>query len=190
MVRSQQGLKGRLIGGWEVSGIYALDSGLPLTATSSSGSQINYGYTSVFNNSTVGGYPTDNAGLSVLGNTDAGLRPNQLGNPNVGHGQNIHTRLQWFYRGAFASPPPTSTLPGNEPRGAINGPGFNHADVGLFRNFRIVERLNFEFRAEATNVANHTNWQAVTTSVTSSTYGQVSTARDARILQLGGKFTF
>jgi len=188
--RDQKGLQGRLIGGWEVSAIYAINSGLPLTATSSSGSQSNYGYTSVFNNSTVGGYPTDNAGLSLLGNTDAGLRPNQIGNPNNGNGRSIHNRLEWFYRGAFASPSPTSILPGNEKRGVINGPGFNRADVGLFRNFRIYERLNFQFRAEATNVANHTNWQGVTTSVTSTTYGQVTSNRDARILQLAGKFTF
>jgi hypothetical protein len=188
--RSQQGLKGRLIGGWELSAIVAVNSGLPLTATSSSGSQINYGYTSVFNNSTVGGYPTDNAGLSVLGNTNAGLRPNQIGNPNNGNGRNIHNRLEWFYRGAFASPSPTSIIPGDEKRGAINGPGFNRADVGVFRNFRIFERLNFQFRAEATNVANHTNWQGVTTSVTSSSYGQVTSNRDARVLELGGKFTF
>jgi len=188
--REQQGLKGRLIGGWEISAIVAMNSGLPLTATASTGSQINYGYTSVFNNSTVGGYPTDNAGLSVLGNTNAGLRPNQIGNPNNGNRRNIHNRLAWFYTGAFASPSPTSIIPGTEKRGVINGPGFNRADVGLFRNFRIFERLNFQFRAEATNVGNHTNWQTVSTSVTATNFGQVTANRDARVLELGGKFTF
>jgi hypothetical protein len=188
--REQKGLKARLIGGWELSAIYAINSGLPLTATSSSGSQINYGYTSVFNNSAVGGYPTDNAGLGILGNTNAGLRPDMLGNPNNGYGRPIHNRLAWFYTGAFASPAPTSTIPGNEKRGTIEGPGFNRADVGIFRNFRIYDRLAFQFRAEAFNVANHTNWQGVTTSTTSTSFGQVTSNRDARLLQFAGKFTF
>ena len=46
------------------------------------GSSITYnGVTSVFNNQVNGGYETDNAGLSVLGNTNAGLRPNRIGDP-------------------------------------------------------------------------------------------------------------
>lgn len=188
--REQKGLKGHLIGGWEVSAIYALNSGMPLTATASSGAPILYGYSSVFNNSWSGGYPTDNAGLGILGNTNAGLRPNQLGNPNNGYGRKIHTRTEWFYRGAFAAPAPTSLVPGNEKRGTINGPGFNRLDLGVFRNFRLYNRLNFQFRAEATNVANHTNANSVVTSVTSSLYGQVTGWRDPRIVQFAGKFTF
>ena len=78
--RDQKNLKGRVIGGWEISGIYAINSGLPLTATASGGSLVTYnGVTSVFNNAINGGYETDNAGLSALGNTNAGLRPNQIG---------------------------------------------------------------------------------------------------------------
>lgn len=189
--RDQKGIKGRLIGGWELSGIFALNSGLPLTATASSGLPILYGYASAYNGSWSGGYETDNAGLGILGNTNAALRPDQIGNPNSGNGRQIHTRQEWFYKGAFASPAPGSVVPGNAKRGTINGPGFSRLDAGVFRNFRIYNRLNFQFRAEAYNVANHTNAQTVGTAVTTaSSFGQVTNWRDARILQFGGKFVF
>ncbi len=63
--REQKGLTGHLIGGWELSAIYAINSGLPLTATASAGGQVLYGFTNPINNSTSGGYVTDNAGLGI-----------------------------------------------------------------------------------------------------------------------------
>ena len=198
--RDQRGLKGRLLGGWEVSGIYSAQTGLPLTVSASGGSLVQYnlpgGVKSVYNNQTNGGYETDNAGLSVLGNTNAGLRPNQIGDPNVGHGVKIHNKNfessanPWFYTGAFAAPDPGSPVPGTAHRGTVNGPGFGRVDLGVFRNFRIWERATFQFRAEALNATNHTNVQSVSTSDTSGLFGQVTGYRDARIMQFAGKFTF
>lgn len=198
--RDQRGLKGRLLGGWELSGIYSVQSGLPLTVSASGGSIVQYnlpgGVASVYNNQVNGGYETDNAGLSVLGNTNAGLRPNQIGDPNTGHGVKIHNKSfessanPWFYTGAFAAPDPTSPVPGTAHRGTINGPGFGRVDLGVYRNFRIWEHVNFQFRTEALNATNHTNVQSVSTSATSGLFGQVTGYRDARIMQFGGKFTF
>jgi len=196
--RDQKGLMGRALGGWEVSGIYTADSGLPLTATGSGFTLGPYnlpgGVASVYNNRTSTGYSTDNAGLSVLGNTDAGLRPDLIGNPNRGHNVTIHNKgyhSLWFYTGAFQSPNPSinTSVPGNERRGTIEGPGFATADLGVFRNFRIVERLNFQFRAEAFNATNHTNVNSVTTAE-GTYFGEVTGYRDARIMQFAGKFTF
>ena len=198
--RDQRGLKGHLLGGWEISGIYRANSGLPLTVFASGGTLIQYNLpgnvNSIYNNQPNGGYETDNAGLSVLGNTNAGLRPNQIGNPNSGHGIKIHNKNfessanPWFYTGAFAAPAPNSPIPGTARRGTINGPGFGSLDAGVFRNFRIWEGLNFQFRAEALNATNHTNVQSVVTTATSSLFGQVTGYRDARIMQFAGKFTF
>jgi hypothetical protein len=199
--RDQKGLVGRALGGWELSGIYAVNSGLPLTVAASGGLQINYALPgsvpSIFNNATNGGTVTDNAGLSVLGNTNAGLRTNQLGNPNQAYNiGKIHNKTYensaypWFYTGAFAAPAPTSPVPATAQRGTIQGPGFNRLDLGIYRNFRIVERLNFQFRAEAFNAANHTNVQTIGTTATSGTFGEVTGYRDARIMQFAGKFTF
>jgi hypothetical protein len=196
--REQKGALGRALGGWEISGIYTADSGLPLTATAGSFTLGAYnlpgGVTGVYNNRVNTGYATDNAGLSVLGNTSTGLRPDMIGDPNSGHNVRIHNKgyhALWFYTGAFASPNPSTntSVPGNERRGVIQGPGFGKVDLGVFRNFRIVERLNFQFRAEAFNATNHTNPQTVTTAE-GTFFGEVTGYRDARIMQFAGKFTF
>jgi hypothetical protein len=63
--------------------------------------------------------------------------------------------------------------------------------MGVFRNFKIHEGTTFQLRGEAFNLANHTNFQAVgTTGTTATTFGQVTSARDNRILQVAGKITF
>jgi hypothetical protein len=194
-------LTGRILGGWELSGIYAVNSGLPLTVTASSAYSPAYnlpgGVASVYNNRTTTGYETDNAGIGVLGNTDAGIRPNMIGNPNQGNGVKIHNKgyhALWYYTGAFAAPIPSgsnSSVPGTERRGTVQGPGFQRLDLGIYRNFRIWERVNFQFRMEALNAPNHTNVQTVVTAIGSSPYlGEVTGYRDARIMQFAGKFTF
>jgi Carboxypeptidase regulatory-like domain/TonB dependent receptor len=199
--RDQKGVVGHVVGGWELSGLYAIDSGLPLTVSMSGGGTICYAcvttganagasQTSIFGLAS-GGVANDSAGLGIIGPSVAGLRPNMVANPNNGYGQKIHTRLNWFYRPAFVSPAITDVAVGNEKRGVIEGPGFNRLDVGIFRNFKLLEGVAFQLRGEAFNVANHTNWQTVgTTSTTSSTFGQITDTRDPRILQVAGKLTF
>ena len=198
--RDQKGLVGHLVGGWELSGIYTIDSGLPLTVTESSGggtmcyvcSATGGGATQVsFLGLANGGQINDSAGLGIMNSPDpASLRPNMVANPNDGHGGRIHTRQNWFYRPAFVSPLASVPQVGNEKRGVIQGPGFNRLDLGLFRNFKITEALNFQLRGEAYNALNHTNLQNPSVSATSSAFGTITSAREARILQVGGKLVF
>jgi hypothetical protein len=197
--RDQQGLKGRLIGGWEISAIYAANAGLPLTVSASGGSSIHnpYGLVSAPPANNPSNIANDNVGLGILGSSSASLRPNQIANPNLGYGLALRASKKYeqastpyFNTGAFQAQDPTSLLPGNAKRGTITGPGFQRADLGIFRNFRIYENLKFQFRAEAFNVANHTNVQTVTTTSTSTLFGEITGYRDARILQFGGRFDF
>jgi hypothetical protein len=188
----QKGLVGHLIGGWELSGIYTINSGLPLTVTeSSAGGTVGYGGQTSTLGLANGGAVNDSAGLGIMNSPDpASLRPNMVANPNSGYGQQIHTRLNWFYRPAFVSPTAAAIQVGNEKRGVVEGPGYNRLDIGIFRNFKIHEGIVFQLRGEGFNVANHTNFQAIGTSVTASTFGQATSARDNRILQVAGKLTF
>lgn len=190
--KDQKGVVGHVVGGWEFTGLYTINSGLPLTVTeSSAGGTIGYGGQTSTLGLANGGAVDDSAGLGIMNSPDpASLRPNQVANPNNGYGGQIHTRLNWFYRPAFVSPTAASVSVGNEKRGVINGPGYNRIDLGIFRNFKITEGMKFQLRGEAFNLANHTNFQAVGTSVTAGTFGQVTTARDNRILQVAGKLTF
>ena len=193
--RDQQGVLGHIIGGWEMSGVYAVNSGLPLTVTmSGNGSTLSYGgLTSVYNPVLAnGGVGNDSAGLGIIGPSAAGLRPNVVLNPSSGYGQvNLRKRLNWFNRTAFVAPSAASFQVGNEKTGMIDGPGYNRLDVGLFRNFRLFRESVFQLRGEGYNILNHTNWATVgTTATTSSTFGQATATRDPRILQVGGKLNF
>jgi hypothetical protein len=197
--RAQHGLKGRLLGGWELSAIYAANSGLPLTVSASGGVSIQNKYGSQFgapaNNTN--NIVNDNAGIGILGGDGASLRVNQIANPNNGYGVKLrpdkkyeHAGTIYFNTGAFQATDPASTVVANARRGTINGPGFQTADVGIFRNFRIYDRLTFQLRGEAFNVANHTNIQTIGTSATSTLFGTVEGYRDARQLQIAGRFDF
>jgi hypothetical protein len=192
--RDQQGIVGRIVGGWEMSGLYAVNSGLPLTVTMSGGGTVQYaGLTSMYNPAlTNGGVANDAAGLGIIGPSAAGLRPNVVLDPNSGYGQvNLRKRLHWFNQSAFVAPSANSFQVGNEKTGGIDGPGFNRLDVGIFRNFKLYRGTEFQLRGEGFNVLNHPNWATVGTDATdSSTFGQVTAARDPRILQVGGKLNF
>ena len=172
----QHGFVGRLLGGYEVSGIVALDSGLPITVAASAGGSINgVGFADV-------------GGLGIQGSSPAGFRPDQLFDPRNGAPR---TRQQWFNTAAFASPNPALGIPGNARRGTIIGPGFNREDLGIFRNFRIFRESVFQLRGEAFNVLNHTNFgPPAVTATTASTFGTITSAREARILQVAGKLSF
>ncbi len=165
--RNRHDVLGYTVGGWELSGLVTANSGLPLTALSNSSA--------------------DPAGQGTALNTSAAsLRPDQIGNPNAG----LNSFLQWFNISAFANVPAGQFRPGNAGRGTILGPGYQRWDVALLKNIPINEDLRFQFRAEAFNVFNHTNFNTVGTTLGSASFGQITGVRDPRIMQLALKFYF
>jgi hypothetical protein len=165
--KNQEGLAGHVLGGWEVSGVAYVNTGSHLTASLS----------------------RDPAGVGLRDpNTFEGGRPDILSNPNSGA---KHTLAQWFNPAAFAAVPTGEIRTGNEPRGTIVGPGYGRWDAALFKNTKISERFNVQFRAEALNVLNHTNLNnPASTSLTSGVYNTITSARDPRQLQLALKLIF
>jgi hypothetical protein len=156
------------LGGWEVSGLVTANSGLPLTPFTTSGA--------------------DPAGQGVqLSTSAASLRPDQIGDPNAGA---PHSFTQWFNTAAFADVPAGQARPGNAGRGVILGPGYQRWDVALMKNIPVHEEMHFQFRAEAFNVFNHTNFNTVSTTLGSGLYGTVTGVRDPRIMQVALKFYF
>jgi hypothetical protein len=163
--KNQRSLLGYTVGGWELSGIISANSGLPLTVTTSN---------------------LDSGFQGILGASPAGARPFIIGNP-----AGPKTSLQWFNTAAFAPNAATGNgVPGTSGRGVITGPGYQKWDLSLFKNIPIREALKLQFRAEAFNVWNHTNWDTVSLNTTSSTFGRITGARDARIMQLALKMYF
>jgi len=164
--REQKGLTGRLLGGWQLSGITTYASGTPLTV------------------STTG---VDPAGLGFLGSSASGPRPDMIADPNDGAPR---TFAQWFNTGAFAEVPVGVIRPGNAGRGVVLGPGFGRWDLSLARVIKISDALKFQLRGEMFNMFNHTNPLGVNTVRTNALYGQVTSTRDPRLVQLGLKLNF
>jgi hypothetical protein len=173
--RSQPGVIGHVLGGYELSGILTVNSGLPLTIITSRaqlGDPAATGYAAP-------GAPNNGAVSSA--------RPDQISDPNVGA---PHTLAQWFNPAAFVIPTVGGAM-GTERRGAVNGPGLWRYDMALMKNTKVSEKVNLQFRAEAFNLFNHTNPATIgTTRSTLSTYNQVTTVRDPRIIQLALKLLF
>ena len=194
-MKDQKDAIGEILGGWEMSGIFTIDSGLPLTATMAAGGTVNYGgLISTYNNTTNGGPVSDAAGLGILQGSLARLRPNVVLNPNQGYNQvNLRTMGPggfWFNPTAFVAPAAPGFQIGNERPGAIIGPGIDKLDFGLFKTFRVYHATTFTLRGEGYNVLNHVNWGSVDTVATDSQFGRVTSTRDPRILQVAGKFNF
>jgi hypothetical protein len=123
----------------------------------------------------------DNAGTGGGGSDD---RPNLIGNPNNGP----KTAQQWFNTAAFALGP--AGRYGNAARNVITAPGISNFDFSLFKNFRLTERHNLQFRAEFFNGFNHTQFDPPNTVFGTATFGRVLSAGDGRQIQLALKYKF
>jgi len=110
--------------------------------------------------------------------------------PNAGA---PHTRFQWFNAACFQNVNTAGGvhIPGNAGRGVVRGPGFERVDLGLFKNLTFHERFRFQLRGEATNSFNHANPNGFgSLSLGSGVFNTITSYRDPRIIQLGGKFYF
>jgi hypothetical protein len=89
---------------------------------------------------------------------------------------------------AFALPA-LGTL-GNVGSGAIEGPGSWQFDAALSRSFQVGEAQRLEFRAEAFNITNSFRMDDPVTNFNSGLFGQVTSAKDPRIMQFALKYVF
>ncbi|PYV13191.1 MAG: hypothetical protein DMG07_15230, partial [Acidobacteria bacterium] len=96
----------------------------------------------------------------------------------------------WFNPAAFAVPAPFTY--GNSARNLLFGPGFFNWDAGVFKNTRLREGLNLEFRSEFFNVLNHANFDipASNISVPAQVGRITSTSNTARDIQFGLRLSF
>lgn len=149
---------------WHLSTIYQAESGMPLTI-------------SVFGD-------TANSG-TLLGENP--IRANVTGQPVFGPG--TRTAAEWFNSAAFAAPPAFTY--GNAGRNPVYGPPLQTMDFALARTFRITERANFQFRAEAFNALNKVNLGTPNRFVNTPQFGTITMAMTpGREIQLSGMLSF
>ena len=156
-------LTNSLLGGWQINGITAFQTGLPLAITAQ-------------NNSGAG---------------NAAERPNNKGQSAKLDGA-VETRLnKYFDTSVFSAPAPFTF--GNTGRVLpdVRTPGPRNFDCSLFKNFAIHERLSAQFRAEAFNVRNSPQFGRPNSNQNNNQFGVISSqANSPRQLQFGLKLLF
>jgi hypothetical protein len=167
--RKSKGFMKAAFGGWQYSGIVSAATGLPFNPSSSSRG-------------------IDPGGLGILGaGSGAVVRADFICDPNKNA---PHLLTQWFNTACMADVPVGAIRPGNAARNSVRGPGYQKWDMSLMKNFYPTEKVRIQFRAETFNTFNHTNWSNIGPILGSATYGQVTAARDARIVQFAMKLYY
>jgi hypothetical protein len=168
ILRNNNSLVGKVLGGWEVSGDVALVSGFPSTVYAES----DY---------------LGNGAYSIGATLPAYVKPscNYRGSRSF---------LQFFNTGCFSEPPqwPNTGLVGSGAYNDIEGPGTDNFDFALIKNGPIWPEHNvrYQLRGEFFNIFNHPSFNGIDTGVTDGAFGQVNSAVTPRNIQLGLKITF
>jgi hypothetical protein len=154
----------RILNGWSTSGIATFQSGFPIRITSTSDREL-------------------------MGSIDY-LAP---GEPDLS--APLHILTPQRTGGLYFDPTGFTDAPlgqiGNAPRTICCGPGMFNFDLGLHRTLTIRESRKLEFRGEAFNLFNHTQFLNPDGNITNtSTFGYVDRARDPRLLQAVVRFVF
>ncbi len=170
--RQPKGWYQQVLGNWQVNGIVTAMTGTPFT---------------VF----------DGNDFSVQGSAPeiSGFFSNR---PNVVAGQNPNagpkTTSEWLNPNAFQRITQNPNSPvqqfGSAGRNIAQGPGFTDWDFSLFKNIRVTESKEFQFRAEFFNILNHPNFHNPDSDINSQTFNQILEAQPARLIQFALKFVF
>lgn len=160
-MKNASGLVGNALGGWELAGDVALESGNPQSIGASG---------DVLGN-----------GVNLIGGPEYA----QLASGCAYAGNRSFT--QFFNTACFSQPSGAElgTLTGKASKGLIVGPGFDNWDLSLLKSGKITERVGYQFRADFFNILNRTSFSGIGTGVTSGNFGFITGASDPRNIQLG-----
>jgi outer membrane receptor protein involved in Fe transport len=153
--RNQHGFTGRLLGGWELSGVTTFESGAPYTVTNgvdANGLSGSFPDRPDFN-------PRGQAGVRAVPVTDANNCITGYVNPDAGDAPIDPATAQYIGLPAFVAGRPCSVQRnGNLGRNTARTPGTNLWNLNLLKRINISETKKFEFRTEFYNVFNHPNY--------------------------------
>ena len=181
--KDQSTLSGKLLGGWQISGVNQYQTGTPC-GVGTNNDYASVGEVGSFGCGSEGQYWNMNGTPTVLGQFAGGAgaaSPNQYFAITNSSGQPI-----------FTQPAAGTFVLQKGVRDSIHQPGFQDWNLGLYKKFAITEKQYVEFRAEAFDVNNHPNWSGVASfTPTASTFGKVTSKTGlARNLQLSLRYAF
>jgi hypothetical protein len=166
-----QGLKGKALDGWAVSGITSFQSGFPVRIQSSNDSEL------------MNSFDFELPGKPNL------IAPFHTFDPRTNAGYA-------FDPNSFALPVQSASstplqLLGNSPRTLCCGPGIDNFDFSVQKIVPVGEKEHFEFRAEFFNIFNHTQFLNPDGNISDGAdFGRVKHTRDPRNIQFALKFAF
>jgi outer membrane receptor protein involved in Fe transport len=172
-LKEVSGAKGAVLGGWQMNGLFGAYSGTPHAIGGSNTALNCQGCGSIL--------------INVSG------EPKPIG--KVGSG----STETYYDKSLFSQPTGTGKEGfGNSSRTGFRRPPVWNLDLSLFKVFKVHERIQPEFRIEAVNVFNHTNWGAPVTGFTALNFLQFTPGSaesgtntpGARRVQIGLRVSF
>ncbi len=158
----------QVLGGWQLNGIFTLQTGNPFTIEAPNESDTGSNHDS---------------------------RANCDANPFAGASSNprdyVSTGSGFFINPASFSIPAFGHFGSCAPY-SVHGPGLQNLDLSLFKNFVVTESMHVEFRAEFFNSLNHANFAAPSANISNpGSFGKVyGTVGDPRQIQFALKLYF
>jgi hypothetical protein len=160
------------LGGWQLSNIMTIRTGLPLNVTLA----------------TSGVNPATNQNYIFYNMNGGTLRPNVVGSPNTGISPEVN-RNDFLSSTAFQVQ--ALNTPGDASRDIALGPGLFDLDLSLVKRFTVTEHSSLDVRADAFNLTNRVNFGNPGTTFGTSSFGVItSTVGNPRIMQLAVRFRF
>jgi hypothetical protein len=165
--KSDRGVMGAVLGGWQANGIAVLQSGLPVGATAGA---VLVGDPRISN-------PTFDRWFNTCTETLSGARQNCA---------SADEPVVWRVQAPFT----LRTLPTRLESVRTKRPAL--LDFSLFKTFALASRLRLQVRAEAFNLFNTPWFGGPNTNVNAAAFGRVTPnqANDPRNIQLGVRLTF
>ena len=183
--KDQNGFVGKILGGWQMSGVTVLQTGTPFNITEPTDRSL----------TGAGSDRPDFKGGEVVffdpRNTDT-----TLGGPNrmfsgVGGGSATAATNPFFRRvGSGTSLALGAGRFGTFGRNVFHGPGDIIFDFTMMKRTRIGENKVIEFRSEFFNIFNHANFGNPNGNIGNVNFGRITTTRDPRLIQFALKFHF
>jgi hypothetical protein len=192
------GFKGKLLDGWEVSGIESLQSGFPIRIQSQADNELldsQFNFEAPGEPNLTGTFKTVNPRSTVCA---AGTGPLAPGAPPCVPVSGFVFDPNLFDNNPYDPSTGPKTDPnavnlgtiGNSPRSLCCGPGLNNTDLSFNKSTQITERLRMEFRGDIFNIWNHAQFTSTDGNLADSTFGKPLRIRDPRLVQFALKFHF
>jgi len=185
LYKDQHGLTGKVLGGWQVSGVTVLQTGTPFNITEPTDRSL----------SGAGSDRPDFVGTTLQffdpRNTDTTLGgPNRGFNGTGGGSPTAATNPNFRRVGSGTSLALGGGRFGSLGRNVFHGPGDIIFDFTMMKRTRIGENKILEFRSEFFNIFNHVNFGNPNGNIGSANFGRITTTREPRLIQFALKFHF